>query len=96
MPTAVTQISTAHASRYIAQLCKHFRHKVPASWDANSGEADFGLGRCRMAAADGTLTLTCLADTAEGLGRVRLIVEDHVVRFAWRESLTVAWTEMGD
>ena len=40
------RVETEHASKYIAQLCKHFRHKVPAEYDEISGEVDFQTGRC--------------------------------------------------
>lgn len=91
MPTAVAQIRTDKAARYIAQLCRHFRHKVPATWDDTSGQANFATGSCRMAADGSILTLTCQAETEDGLQRVRLIVDDHIRRFAWRERPAVTW-----
>lgn len=95
MPTATATVSTDKAGRYLIQLCKHFAHKIPASWDDGKGHADFGFGTCEMLAADGTLRLACASDSPEGLGKVKYVVEDHVVRFGWKEGLSLTW-EDGD
>ena len=31
------EVATANASRYLQQLCKHFGHKVEASFDEKAG-----------------------------------------------------------
>ena len=46
--TAEARISTEHAGKYLAQLCKHFAHKVPATWADDLGDVDFGPGTCHM------------------------------------------------
>ncbi|MCA1909258.1 MAG: DUF2218 domain-containing protein [Magnetospirillum sp.] len=89
--TASAAIPTAAASRYLSQLCKHFAHKIPVEHDAVSGRADFPWGSCRLAAQDGVLRLELDAQDELSLARIKAVVEDHLVRFAWRESLTVAW-----
>lgn len=87
-------IQTAKASGYLQQLCKHFAHKVPATWDAHSGRVDFAMGACAMAApeGEGRLTLAATAGSAEALAQVQEIVGGHLERFAFREPLVVAWT----
>ena len=89
--TAEARISTEHAGKYLAQLCKHFAHKVPATWADDLGDVDFGPGTCHMQAAGGELVLLCQADTSDGLQRVTDIVGDHLTRFSWREKLQVTW-----
>lgn len=89
--TASAAIPTTAASRYLSQLCKHFAHKVPVEYDAVSGRADFPWGTCRLAARDGVLRLDLDAQDDLSLARIKAVVEDHLVRFAWRESLTVRW-----
>ena len=32
---AVATVPTAHASRYLQQLCKHWSHKLPVEFDAS-------------------------------------------------------------
>ncbi|MBI2242083.1 MAG: DUF2218 domain-containing protein [Magnetospirillum gryphiswaldense] len=89
--SARAAITTAAASRYLGQLCKHFAHKIPVQYDDQSGRADFPWGTCLLAARDGVLRLDLTAEDETSLSRVKAVVEDHLVRFAWRESITFAW-----
>ena len=91
MLTARAEFRTPKASSDLVRLCRHLSHKVEAEWDETSGRVDFGPGQCLMRADGETLTLECRASEPEGLTRVRLIVEDHLVRYAWRESPTISW-----
>lgn len=89
--TAQAAVPTAAASRYLTQLCKHFGHKIPVRYDDTTGRAEFPWGICHLAAADGVLTLRLSAEDEASLARVKAVVEDHLVRFGWRETLHVAW-----
>ncbi len=86
----IAEIPTAHAPRYLGQLCKHFAHKLPVEFDATSGEIRFGAGTARVAASDTTLTLD-LEATPENMARLKGVVVSHLVRFAFREELPIAW-----
>ena len=57
---AVSRVSTDKASRYLAQLCKHFAHKVSVEWSEDKGEVDFGMGRCDLEASRGELRIGCI------------------------------------
>jgi len=92
MMIAECRVETVSASKYIAQLCKHFAHKITVEYDATSGRADFPWGVCRMSAGGETLALRCEAPDAEGLNRMKAVIEDHLLRFAWRERPTLDWT----
>ena len=37
-------VPTAHAGRYMVQLCKHFGHKIPAEWNDHEGKITFEMG----------------------------------------------------
>ncbi len=93
MPAATTHVVTERASRYLQQLFKHFAHKVAVAYGPEAGAADFPFGRCTMEARDGALHLRCESETDMGLRRTRAVVEDHLVRFAWREKPVLEWTE---
>ena len=93
MHDAHARVPSEKAERYLAQLCKHFAHKIPASWEGTKGQADFGFGTCEMQAGNGELLLHCKAPTTSELDRVKYIVEDHVVRFGWKEELAVNWQD---
>ncbi len=85
------QVQTANARRYLAQLCKHFAHKIPVEFDDCRGRADFPWGICHLEAEEGLLALRCEAGDREALDQVMAVVDDHLRRFGWRESLTLDW-----
>ncbi|WP_404379157.1 DUF2218 domain-containing protein [Caenispirillum salinarum] len=94
--TATARTESPAAARYLGQLSKHFAHKITVEYapDATPPEtlAHFPWGTCRMRAEDGALTVEAAADTAEGLERIRHVVDDHLRRFAWREKLELFWS----
>lgn len=92
MPRSTAVIATAHASRYLQQLCKHFAHKVSVEFDAQHGRVDFPFGDCRLSADEKALTIDCETKTDEEMERVQGVVFDHLKRFAWREELEANWT----
>lgn len=84
IPSAVQRIaaiSTPHASRYLQQLCKHFAHKIPVTFDERSGQITFSIGECRLSARDGLLRLSLTAEDDEKAAQLQDIVARHLVRF---------------
>ena len=88
---AEAQIPTASASKYLQQLCKHFQHKLPATFDAQAGQITFPLGKTTLAADDRTLTIHVEAANGEDMERLKDVVARHLARFAFREELSVNW-----
>lgn len=93
MRNSQARVRTENASRYLGQLCKHFSHKVRAQWDETSGTVFFAMGNCSMKAAGDELFLQCEAEEQDALETVKQAIHDHLVRFAWREGLTVEWSD---
>lgn len=93
MPTANAEIATDHASRYLQQLCKHFAHKLPVTFDPTQGHIEFAIGTCQLAATDGVLTMQAEAADETDLARLEQVVASHLERFAFREELKVAWVQ---
>ncbi|HML42370.1 MULTISPECIES: DUF2218 domain-containing protein [Hyphomicrobium] len=93
MLAAEARVSSEKASRYLVQLCKHFAHKTTAEYDADQGRVDFQPGACLFRATEAQLLLMCEAETAEDLERIKLVVADHLVRFARGEDLRVEWAD---
>ncbi|WP_306223509.1 DUF2218 domain-containing protein [Bosea beijingensis] len=85
------EVATASASRYLQQLCKHFGHKVEASFDEKAGIVRFSIGDCRLLAEADVLRLSLDAPDGEALLQLQDVVASHLVRFAFREPLTVEW-----
>lgn len=95
MERSTARVRTEKAGRYLVQLCKHFGHKVPAEWSDSEGVVRFEPGTCRMAATNDTLILDCESATGADLVVVQNVVADHLVRFAWKDELSVAWENAG-
>lgn len=89
-------VTTANASAYLQRLCKHFAHKVPAAWDAAAGHAALPGGRAEFAATPDRLEIVIRGEDPAGLDRARAIVEDHLLRYAFREDLApLVWERTG-
>lgn len=85
-------VPTAHAARYMVQLCKHFGHKIPASWDGQEGRITFEAGEAALRATPDTLLLVSSAADPASLSQVERVVASHLERFAFREpGLAVEW-----
>jgi hypothetical protein len=85
-------VATANAHRYMVQLCKHFGHKVPASFGEREGHIDFDLGRASLRASPETLMMVVSTEDAAGLERLEQVMGGHLSRFAFREpEMSVEW-----
>lgn len=87
MLTSQSRFETAKASSYLQQMCKHFAHKVEASFDETQGKVEFSIGIAEFSAYDSRLTIDVQADTDEQLQQTKGVIESHLVRFAFRENL---------
>ncbi|MGE0282900.1 MAG: DUF2218 domain-containing protein [Rhizobiaceae bacterium] len=94
MPSSSATCQTTNASRYLQQLCKHFGHKVPVTFDERDGRCTFSCGTATLAADDDTLRIDVTAENIEGLAQTKHVIESHLLRFAFRENLpALAWSE---
>ena len=91
MNTATTTIATEAASRYIGQLCRHFRHKIETEYTATTGLATFPFGTCNMTATATHLTVDIAADNAESVEKIKGVLIRHLEKFAYKEKLEVEW-----
>lgn len=78
--------ATAHASKYLQQLCKHFAHKVEVQHDAHRGTVALPLGPAELTADSDSLTVTVSAPDAEGIERAQAVIDRHLMPFAFREA----------
>lgn len=93
MLSSEARVPTAVPRRYMAQLCKHFAHKVPATFDETHGRIVFDAGPCALEADPdaGILVMRVSAAGEADLERLENVVARHLVRFAFREQLEVSW-----
>ncbi|MBY6048795.1 DUF2218 domain-containing protein [Vannielia litorea] len=86
------RFATQSASKYLQQLCKHFGHKIDVRYDASSGECALPVGPAKLRAEDDALVVEVTAPSEEGLTRARAVIDNHLVRFAFRENFeTMDW-----
>ena len=88
---STAEIFTANAELYLAQLCKHFRHKLSVTYDERSGLIAFPVGDCSLRANDEVLTVSAEAADHPQLAALQEVVERHLLRFAFREAIHVDW-----
>jgi len=92
MSTSHATVATENASRYLQQLCKHWSHRFEVDFDPQQGRIKFGEGEVvTLAAGPDTLDIRIEADDAGRLPELNRIVESHIVRFAFRETLAFDW-----
>lgn len=85
-------IATENAGRYMAQLCNHFAHRVPATLGEREGRIDFEAGRAVLRASPATLMMVVTAEDPQGLERLEQVMASHLARFAFREpQMAVDW-----
>jgi hypothetical protein len=90
MSEAVARVPTAHASRYLQQLCKHWSHKFPVEFTPQNGRIEMSAGVLILDADPEGLGLRLTAEP-DNLERMQGVVADHLKRFAFREELTFDW-----
>ena len=89
--TSVARVNTPSPARYMGQLCKHFAHKIPASFDADSGRIEFPFGLCELAIGDDLLVMCVSAANDADLAQMEDVIARHLLRFAFREPPEVVW-----
>ena len=93
---AMADVPTAHASRYLQQLCKHWQHNLAVAFTPNHGTVTFprdargadhpGDGLATLDAGESTLTVRIDATSPEQLDGLKTVVARHLDRFAFREA----------
>ncbi len=103
---AEARVPTAHASRYLQQLCKHWSHNLAVEFTAERGTIVFPRdARGADWAGDGLVTFTaepaalvCRIDASEAgqLTGLEGALARHLDRFAFREApLPFDWRPIG-
>ena len=94
-PTAVTSradVSTDQPARYAKQLVSHLGRKLAFATDGATSTAAVGAGTGQVVVGDGVLTLLACGPDEAALADVEHVLGSHLLRFATRENLTLAWT----
>jgi hypothetical protein len=105
MSSATAKVPTAHASKYLQQVCKHWEHNLAVTFDAQQGTVTFprdargaswpGDAVVTFSAHTGMLECHIAASEPGQRDGLKGAVERHIDRFAFREApLTYDWTDM--
>jgi len=79
------RFETAHAAKYIQQLCKHFGHKVAVEYTADEGRAELPIGPAIMRAREDALLIEIHLTDPDMIEQAHHIIDSHLVTFAFRE-----------
>ena len=85
MATLTCSVPTASASRYLQQLCKHWSHKFEVKFDPKQGHVALPIGPLDLTATDDTLLISAALNEGGDPERAKLVIADHLNRFAFRE-----------
>ena len=89
--------ATEKASRYLQQLMKHFAHKTEVDFTPLEGHATFPFGEAWLKADDQSLKITVYGASARDMVQTRYVVEEHLLRFAFREEPEpLSWAPVAD
>ncbi|HEY1934063.1 MAG TPA: DUF2218 domain-containing protein [Acetobacteraceae bacterium] len=88
---STAEVATPQATRYLAQLCKHFQHRRPVSLADADGHIEFATGNCALHAETGVLRLSLDAPDNDQLHQLQDVVARHLLRFAFREDMQIVW-----
>ena len=88
---ASATVSTANASRYLQQLCKHFGHKTATHHTPTDGWIRFDFGHADLKASAEGLKMTASATSDEDREKLKRVLASHLERFAFREALNIQW-----
>lgn len=100
MPTNTTNISTRfitpNASKYLQQMCKHFAHKTEVEFNEHTAKVEFPFGTCHMQTDEIALRIACDITDPNKIEQAIYVIEVHLLRFAWRETVELNWTNDAD
>ncbi|MFN7029896.1 MAG: DUF2218 domain-containing protein [Sphingopyxis sp.] len=96
MVRATAAVPTAHASKYLQQLCKHWQHNLQVEFTPDHGTVTFpkdargadwpGDGLVTFDAGPDALSVRIDASVGEQLEGLQGAVARHLDRFAFREA----------
>lgn len=91
MSTSEAHVTTPNPARLITRLCKHFAHRIPATYDATSGRIEFEHGVCTLEAREQLLVMRVESADAEQIPNLEDVVGRHLIRMAHDETVDVTW-----
>ncbi|OCP00456.1 MULTISPECIES: DUF2218 domain-containing protein [unclassified Ensifer] len=85
MQEATTHFATEEGQKYLAQLCKHFAHKIDVEQAGDRAELRFSCGTGYLHATPDGLNIRARSPDDADLDDTKSVIESHLLRFAFRE-----------
>ncbi len=92
MRVSIAKVATENACSYLRKLCQHWSHKFTASFDDQHGKIELPAATCILDAADDRLDVRLELKQEADQARLEKVVEEHLQRFGFRETLVFAWS----
>ena len=94
MPISTARFATAHAEKYLQQLCKHWSHRFSVEVMPGKGRIAFSGDEALDLAADADGLTLVLRSTGDPAAHADLeqVVAEHLQRFAFREVFALDWS----
>jgi len=91
MNISIAKVSTEDGSSYLRKLCQHWSHKFLVSFDAKHGTIDLPACKCILDAEGTVLKVRLELADAGDEAQMQKVVEEHIKRFAFSETLVFDW-----
>ena len=92
MKTSHADVKTEHATSYLRQLCRHWAHRFPVEFDDHKGTIELPQTNCELKASPEVLLVRLTLRDDADQDRMEKVVEEHLQRFGFRETLAFTWT----
>jgi uncharacterized protein len=90
---ARASVPTKTGAKYVQQLCKHWAHKLPVTFEEDTGVVTFDSAVATMKAEAQSIEVSIRGEDREAIERLKDVVARHLDRFAFREApLAFDWT----
>ena len=92
---STAKVATPHGAAYARRLCKHFAHKLSATFEENRGQIEFPFGLCTIDVDEEHMDIRIELNDEAGADRAERVVADHLVRMANKDDPIVTWEREG-
>lgn len=91
MRVLIASVPTENASSFLRKLCQHWSHKFTVSYDDRHGWIELPAATYILDTADHSLNARMELKEEANQARVEKVVEEHLQRFGFRETLVFSW-----
>lgn len=91
MSLSEAHVPTTHAASYMKQLCRHWAHKFPVTFDDQHGRIDLPKATCLLQATPDKLEVRLTTHECADEARMQQVISEHLQRFGFREEVAFHW-----